>query len=52
MFLSTFQCGVISPRFDCPIREIETWTKNPVDKIFGKVVNADMNILVKDGLIV
>ena len=23
-----FQCGVISPRFDCPIRDIETWTKN------------------------
>ncbi|CAF4326167.1 unnamed protein product, partial [Rotaria magnacalcarata] len=22
------KCGVISPRFDCPIRDIETWTKN------------------------
>ena len=21
------KCGVISPRFDCPIRDIENWTK-------------------------
>ncbi|CAF0789993.1 unnamed protein product [Rotaria sp. Silwood1] len=33
------KCGVISPRFDCPIRDIENWTKNLLpSRQFGYVV--------------
>ncbi|CAF0801758.1 unnamed protein product [Didymodactylos carnosus] len=33
------KCGVISPRFDCTLREIETWTKNLLpSRQFGFIV--------------